>query len=204
MKIFNSKKQQIYFGNIKSQIRIGEQVLKEISVEYPNLNSSTKIKLRVFNLNRDTLSKEKAIIIKNLLDLSNAKAKKINMIRTLYNFESFDDFMKTLTCLIKKYSVANCGEMARIAQDKLLKKGIMADVVELNINNEVLSHRPFKDHSFVVTNLASNSHLYHPGTWGNKAVIVDPWLGECNSAKEMMIKFENMFKLVKDKCPDPV
>jgi hypothetical protein len=67
-----------------------------------------------------------------------------------------------------KYSLGNCGEFAAQALDYVLHQ------TDSDINAQVYYIRR-GDHAILVLNLDMNSHPNIPETWGEAAVICDPW-----------------------------
>lgn len=68
----------------------------------------------------------------------------------------------------------NCQEQACVAAVRLKEKGVQ--------NVEVMG-KP--NHAFVVIGRDPNSDPSNPSTWGNKAVVCDPWYEEFYSAKDI-------------------
>ena len=96
------------------------------------------------------------------------------------NAASREDYYQAILEDINKEGLANCGEMANIAQHKLNDNGIKADVVRLLFHQYRRGQSRSNgvcDHIFTVINLDKNADLRKPETWGNEAIIIDPWLG---------------------------
>lgn len=179
------------FGNLKPSIRIGEQEIYEFYREFPNIISTTKLASRLSNIKQSNMPYELRLNLHMLLKRLDLK---ITSQRLKYYRPDYDDFLRILPIAIKKSGLANCGEMSAIIQNKMLKKDIECHQVSMFIKNDK-QKRDFIDHAFLIINLNPKSKLKNPKTWGNKAVIIDPWFKECAPAIEMISKYKMFFKL---------
>lgn len=186
---------QISFQSIKPTIRIGEQAIKEFSEEFGSVKSSTMTMIKI--LHAKGLPNAGALVPK-IQRRAWEQYSDLCHIRTNLYVNSFDGYIKTLIPLIKKYQVANCGEMAFITQHKLLNRGIKMNVIRLLIKNKkdrTNIKRLVYDHAFLAANIAKGAPHDKPERWGSKAVIFDPWLRKSAAAHEMMEYYERFFKI---------
>ncbi len=106
--------------------------------------------------------------------------------------------------------VGNCGEMAIIAYNELRERGFNdIDIVAMYIekNNSGPYERvvrPFKDHVVVVSRLnkarknkAGNPvfDINRPNTWGNEAIIIDPWTGVVDGVQPGLMKIKQFLQI---------
>lgn len=220
--------QRISFQSLKSSLRIGETVIKECKSEFPGVSSPSLLGTRILNTSEslakgvlrdgidiDFINDEKSLGVDvkvnkipegikeekflNLLIRSVKDELTLERLRKKFDFSSPESYFNSAIPLIKQFGLTNCGDMAYIVQSKLLKKGIRADRISIEIAPKEYYHRvkprTCSEHTFVVIDLAKNAILTKPKTWGSKAVIIDPWLGQCKPAYEMLLEYENFFKL---------
>lgn len=83
-----------------------------------------------------------------------------------------------------KYSLGNCEELAFQALDYIL------DQVPITINAEVYLIRG-GDHVMLVINRSKDSDPKNPTTWGDNAVICDPWSDMVFKASDYLTKVKN-------------
>jgi len=84
----------------------------------------------------------------------------------------------------------NCGEQSILAFVFLKKKGVYPlELISGRTERTYYDGRP-SDHGFVVIGRALNSQLTAPETWGDEAVVCDPWNGQTLKPREL---FSNMF-----------
>ena len=97
------------------------------------------------------------------------------------------------------YKVANCGEQAFLAQAELLEKGKKADTIHFIIKRKS-DGREYQDrqHTFLVLGLEKDASVQDPKTWGQDAVIVDPWSGLVKRAYHGVEVFKEMFEFDKN------
>lgn len=190
-----SQKNNTSFGHIKPTIRMGEQVIQEFNQEFPKLYSSTKIASRLSHLEQNKIPHKTRV---NLMDLLRNLDMQISNFRASFNGLSYAELMDAMPALVKKHNLANCGEMTLIIQDKMLKKGIECHLISAEVKNKT-QERWFSDHVFLATNLKPKANLSKPKTWGNKAVIIDPWLKECSPASKILRKYKLLFSIDEDK-----
>lgn len=78
-------------------------------------------------------------------------------------------WIKKMAVLAESAGFGNCGEMAAVAFVWLFEKHYVRplDYMECDV----------EDHAYVVLGRPRNSNTKDPSTWGDKAVICDPWTG---------------------------
>ncbi|WP_392538659.1 hypothetical protein [Legionella sp. 227] len=89
----------------------------------------------------------------------------------------------------KKFSLGNCYEMALMALDYVLQHAspsVNAEVYEIEGG----------DHAFLVVGRKKNSHPKQPETWGEDAVICDPWSNEVYPASEYLAQTKNFYEVI--------
>ena len=93
-------------------------------------------------------------------------------------------------------NAANCGEQATLLQDVFLKNGKEAHLVGIyfyNNNNTSAAEDDVINHGFVVSGLRADADITDPKTWGNEAVVTDPWSNVVLGAREALEYFRMMF-----------
>lgn len=85
-------------------------------------------------------------------------------------------FYEQVISVTSKYSIGNCGELVYQTLDYLLLK-------KLNIKAEVYTIEN-GNHQILVLNRDVNSNPSDPATWGDNAVICDPWANKVYPAQE--------------------
>jgi len=210
IKINQQQNNQISFRGIKPTIRIGEQAIREFQMEFPALKSSSMTATRL--LHAKDLPNTKALQDK-ILALAYQQEASFEHLRIFSQCKSFQDYIYRIPPLIKKYGVANCDEMALITQYNLLKKGIKSNITYFIIKNkkkgiranlisffaEALTKDNFqrlvRGHMFIVMNMTKEAPHSNPKQWKSKTVIVDPWIGKCGPAHEMIAEYERLFRI---------
>lgn len=100
-----------------------------------------------------------------------------------------------------KYSLGNCFELALQALDHVLRKERVDMFAELYLLQG-------GDHGFLVLNRKPESDPELPETWGDAAVICDPWSNEVYPAIQYRLKLKDFYRdidgenLVEDFDPD--
>lgn len=197
---------KISFHSKKPVIRLGEQVIREFNNEFPKIKSSSALGIKILN-NQDNPRVQH--ILPDLNRVRNIQLRDFFSMSDNIEFETLDVFMKSTANLIKKNKLANCAEMAELIQYNLLKKGVKCHIIRLRVVDKTTGKVLRKDsfqHYFVVLNLneaakseKSKFRYKDPKSWGNKAVIVDPWNNcGCDFAFNMIQKYERIFKVDKD------
>lgn len=116
----------------------------------------------------------------------------INALRTKMcsysNTEYSVDEVDFRNALITDHQFGNCMEHAIIAfaEMRRLNFGIRSEIVYLKNG----------DHVFLVLDRMKGSNLNNPATWGNNAVICDPWAGEVYPADHLLHHFASLTCLI--------
>jgi len=177
--------QNISFTSLKSQKRLGEEVLREFEAEMGYLKSSSNLGLR--------LRRGEAILNKPLLASLQEKQKK--MYQEIYDpvvtapingkiFKTFHEFKEVLVENIKqKGNKANCWEDMMLVFIKLLEKGEKPRMFGVEVYNS--GGRVF-NHFSTVIGLKKGAKMSDPKTWGSKAVLVDTWVKTVKPAHEAL------------------
>lgn len=148
--------------------------------EYSKLNPVEKLK---FKLKRILSSKESK---KNLKILTKCKELILNMgkYRNQYENSKISQLKKTLT-LLEQYKIGNCQEDAILAE-LILKMNGMKNATYATLLNE--STRKQIDHAVCIVNKDGSKFN---GKITNKTIIIDPWAGKTDFAKNMIPFYKN-------------
>lgn len=94
--------------------------------------------------------------------------------------------MKKTIQATSKYSLGNCAELALQALDHVL------NTLHADMNAEIyLIHGG--DHVFLVMNRDPRSNPQDPATWGDAAVICDPWADKVYRASDYLSQLKNFY-----------
>lgn len=199
--------------SLRQNLRLGEEVLHEFRQEFPVLHSNTRLLNRFENnISQATLSKlspkmdpivdkySKGIGSLRTISLSKVNVPMTYFGRLKYYFSSsskrkdyFDAFINRLKLLMQEKKYANCGEQSAIAMAMLIKKGEKPCLINIIIIDKFTNlKKPGGDHAFVVygLNKAANNLQYR--TWGQKAVILDPWSNTVMKASDGINYFKQI------------
>lgn len=88
----------------------------------------------------------------------------------------------------EKYSLGNCRELAILALDYVLNN------TQPEFNAEVYQILG-GDHAFLVINRKPISNPQDPATWGDNAVICDPWSNKVYLASEYLSELKNFYNM---------
>ncbi len=94
--------------------------------------------------------------------------------------------LKQINTITSKYSLGNCYELALQSLEYILE-------AYPNMRAELYSIRN-GDHVFLVLNRAYYSKPHLPETWGESAVICDPWANKSYSAREAYGTLKNYYR----------
>jgi hypothetical protein len=94
--------------------------------------------------------------------------------------ESLDDLiLSRYVELIKKYGVGNCGEQSELAYYHLRKRTFNVEIVRS------------EKHKFVVLGRKADSDINNPNSWGDSAVVCDPWMDDDYFPDEIFSKIKS-------------
>lgn len=184
------------FGNLRSQKLLGEKILQSIYNEIGPFKSASKLSARITALDRKGAFKENPMFGFNLRYIVNEMMEAIYINDDfLYKqsgvkvFDDVDSYCKELKGnIIKKKNKANCWEQMVLVFNELQKSGEIPHPFKMGLYfNETWQ----ADHFTVVFGLKKAADITNPKTWGQKAVIVDSWLGFADSAKNGIEKITN-------------
>lgn len=174
--------------SLKTNLKIGQRVIKDFKKDFPYLTSNTRFDLFLSSIeNREGLPRP---YLKYLLHLSKiSKIIEKNRMLTYGMFpDSNESLFKKLSAVLRVNKYANCGESADIIRYKLQKEGVDA-------HNIICTDLPgSNNHVFSIFGLGKDAVADAPSTWGNKAVIVDGWCNIVMKAKDAIEYYENIFK----------
>lgn len=180
----------ISFGSLKAQKSLGEKMMKEYRKNYPQyFHSNTLVTSFIIRHNGDRAFKP---INKNLQSLADRYNEEIDNVRKKYggNYDSWSSFIDDLKRAVLSENAANCGEQAFLMQDVFLKNGEEAHNVCMTFYTK--KDKIYGNHSFVVSGLSRNADIANPKTWGNEAVVTDPWSNVVLGAREAIDYFRKI------------
>ena len=187
----NFSETNISFGSLKAQKSLGEKMMKEYRRNYPQyFHSNTLVKSFITRHNGDRAFKP---VNKNLQSLADRYNEEIDNVRKKYggNYDSWSSFIDDLKRAVLSENAANCGEQAFLMQDVFLKNGEEAHNVCMTFYTK--KDKIYGNHSFVVSGLSRNADIANPKTWGNEAVVTDPWSNVVLGAREAIDYFRKIF-----------
>lgn len=197
--INNSQSKPIAFTSLKSNLRLGEKVLKEFNSEYPYLRSNSFVGAKI----RQNKNNPKFDLINlDLYDLSRSYCHRLGEVRKAagylpppYTYGEFIEHLKKLSPVLSEIRAGNCSEQAKMIQAKILENKELAHNVLMHVQKSVLGIFKYNkwhgDHTFTIIGLKDGAKINKPKTWGNEAVIVDAWTNTVMPAREAIQYFEN-------------
>lgn len=181
---------QLGFLGLKTNLRIGQNVLQEFSRDFPKRpRSFTRIDAKILEHSDDPKYKD---IIEKLCKLSSkyrSEHQEIMMERIYHPYGPKDKFTRIFD-ETKEFGYANCDEQAMMIYDKLRKRDITAYNIDMSFINrdDVVK----KNHIFTVFGVKEGSKVSDIKTWGNEAVVVDAWSNVAMGIKEAEAYFKKM------------
>ena len=183
------KTNKVAFGFINN-LEDNRKIAKEAYAYVENLQlfSTTK------DIDPEVFNKSKYADDYSLKEFENKISRDRNWLDNRRNGKPIDEFVNITVDSAKNLRIGNCAENAILAAHYLINEkkffnfaliSTFGDVDNPNAfhknpilysNNVNLNH----DHVFVVAGLDKNADLSKPETWGDNAVILDPW-GEINA-----------------------
>lgn len=173
---------------LKSNLRIGEKVLKEIRQEFPFLRSATFVHAKIEKLKINP-NFEKIKVQSNRLESRYNEGVFVTRSQLSEDMDCFE-FVRKSKEVYESQNFANCGENSFLAFVGLYKHDQKPTVLTLEVQKRFLGifyiKMPDKNHQFPIFGLKKGAKISNPATWGEKAVVVDPWVNIVMPAKEAL------------------
>ena len=83
----------------------------------------------------------------------------------------------------ERFGCGNCGELSAVAMRQLMNRHVNP-LDYMSLSNG--------DHTFVVIDRLANSREQDPQTWGENAVICDPWIRQAYPARELVTRMRHI------------
>lgn len=188
MEAFNPNS-YIPFLGIKQDKILCEKMMQQYRKEYPvNFHSPSKIESS-FEKHQNN-PKYQAInrkLVRVWRKYINSLADVRENIRTTF----WGDYVNLTKNATMANKTANCSEQATLLQDIFLRNGESAHKVAMEIrDNEGFIKKTNGSHTFLVTGLKEGADYKNPKTWGNKAIVVDPWSNIIMNANDAIEHFK--------------
>lgn len=175
----------IAFSGLKSNLRIGDSVLREFNNEYPFFKSNSKILFKMRELEQKD-SRYQALIPK-LEEIEERNSRGVQDVRNSYClniYPSLTDFINKLRLTIQTKKYANCIECADLIKYKLQTKGeepfnIGMWMKDINSDSNIESI----NHAFTIFGTKKDAILTNPKKWGSNTTIVDGWANIVTDAR---------------------
>lgn len=127
----------------------------------------------------------------------------INYLNNIRQRKSIDDYVKITKERAPLMGVGNCSDQAILAANYLIEKKNYKNVAMIALTmkgQNPLDPGAIDQHVFAVMGLDKDADLTKPETWGENAVVVDPWGNICdpinssNPSKSAMNKLYVLFR----------
>lgn len=190
----------ISFGSLKGNLRLGEKALREFKSEFPYLTSNTMVQTRSSNLESSRFFRPvKEKIFRLDVNASSMVAALRSDLRSLRGLaDGDDDFMANMKTLINIYKAGNCTESSAIINYGLSKSNIPSKKMRITVFDKS-KERSYsiceKEHAFTIIGLKKDADFLNHKQWGNEAVIVDGWLNMVGKASDMLEYYKTFFKI---------
>lgn len=189
----NYSRNNITFEGLKENLDLGRQVMRGFRSEYPLIKSNTYVAAKIIQHENKGIH-----IIEDLWELAFNYNQKIKIAREELQaklYFNLDSFIQNLKNILKKSKCENCETQADIIQYELLQRQQKPHKVFINIKSEVPEDaRKRRYHIFTVFGMKKGALPENPKTWGNNAVVVDPWANIVMPAREAIEYFKSFFK----------
>jgi len=190
----------ISFTGLKSNLKLGEKVLREVRKEFPKRRSDSFIRVKIEQCRRPKKLEKLMPKFEEIAEKLEKIAKKYCMYTDEVTREkggdyfSYSGFINKLKQIIIKYrGAANCDEFADIVQYNLLCRNEKPHNIAMWIKNaKTGENKKWGAHLFTVFGLKKGAKFDEPKTWGNKAVVVDAWGNIVMQAREAIEHFKTM------------
>jgi len=180
-------------SSLKENLRLGEAVYKDFKKEFPVLRSKTFVQCKIFQYEGSDRFEKIRHKVENLADSNAAGIRDVRwqISGKYFNLSEYIDKLKKVISA-KKY--ANCDEQAQIIQFELLKRHQKSHFISMHVRDaESGRNIKFRMHDFSVFGLKKGAEIDNPKTWGNNAVVVDPWSNRVMPANEAIRYYETKF-----------
>lgn len=171
-----------------------KQLLDKITLTKDDYNQLGLFKKLKFKIERKLCSKETE---KNLKILTKVKEFILNMgiYRNQYKHANISSIEQTLN-LLEQHKIGNCQEDAILAEFILKMNGLKNATTATLING---STQKQLDHSVCIINKDGSPFN---GKVSNKTIIIDPWAGKADFAKNMIPFYKNIMTNSFNVCKD--
>ncbi|MGD9580244.1 MAG: hypothetical protein AB7V50_02635 [Vampirovibrionia bacterium] len=208
----------VSFKGYQEDIQTGEQLIKDINKTLDNSISTSHLYRRFHHLQNlqcqvmadfnpdspeDTKKLDKIYKLGRYLkdkfieNHEKLERSRDTIIGVLKRYGSEEEYIQANLNIIKKIKIANCGEMAIIGQHLLKQKGIDVDIVRFRIlekgTDDLRYNKGVSDHVILVKNLDEDADINLPKTWGNDAIIIDPWFGIVKRSHLAFNQYKELF-----------
>lgn len=139
-------------------------------------------------------SKNLLTVIKTVMDDIGLRVDQLRKKYRHKEYQSYDAFKVEFEQLLKEHKVSNCTEFALLAYLKLRDQGKNPKLVQILVMNSDTGVVDLsRCHNTVVLGLAKEGNVNELSTWGNEAIVVDPWVGIArNSSKAFILINEKL------------
>jgi len=189
--VINSLNSNISFEGLKENLRLGEGVYKNFKKDFPVVRSNTFVDAKISeHLGSDKFKK----LIPKLKHLEYKYGNGVSTERKQRRGNNFSipEYINNLRNVLAEKKYANCGEQAQIIQYQLFQKGEKPHIISMLFKYECLGVN-MNDHTFTVFGLKKGAELDNPKTWGNHAVVVDPWANIVMKSSDAIEYFKTKF-----------
>jgi len=195
----NNQSKPIAFTSLKSNLRLGEKVLKDFKSEYPYLCSRSFVKAKI---KQNKKNPNFDLLIWRLDDLSRSYNHKLGWVRKPlgrlkipYQYKELEDYVRRMAPLLSETKTGNCGEQSKVILYRALGEGANAHNVLMHVQKKLFGlikiNKIDGNHMFTILGLKDGAKINKPKTWGHEAVIVDGWTNTVMPAREAIPYFEN-------------
>lgn len=183
-------------SQLKQNLRIAEQVLREFKQEYPYLRSPSFVTNKMSNHIAKPNFRFLYERLKKIEDRNDKMVCKLRRKLLAPNLKTENDYFMLEKRLLKETGAANCDECADIIEFSLKERNIKNKTIgqKVTVNERYWSDEdPSKAHCFNLIGLKHGADVCKPKTWGNNAVIIDGWKNIYGKANDMLEYYKELF-----------
>lgn len=186
-------------SQLKQNLRIAEQILREFKQEYPYLRSQSFVKNKISSYIENPRFN---VLYERLNKIEERNNKMVSVLRENLcapNFKTEDDYFLLEKRLLKESGAANCDECADMIEFTLKKRKIKNKTIGQKVTVHYrygCDEDPDKAHCFNLIGLKPGADLQKPKTWGNNAVIIDGWKNIYGKALDMLEYYKDLFMIL--------